>query len=192
MHILIADDQRLFRELIRVSLASVFPHASISETEDFIQTLEACHQIHPQLIILDVHMPGMNRLEGVREIICRFPASKILICSAIDSPLLIRTILAFGANGYVTKNAPILEVLGAIETVLGGTNHVPELTKDGSTSLTARQYEILGLLCSGQSNKEIALTLGITLSTVKFHVGQILATLGVTNRQQAISLCGLA
>jgi DNA-binding NarL/FixJ family response regulator len=194
MKLLVADDHAMHRQLIRSLLDSVYPDAEIMEAENYQQVKSACARRKPSLVILDVFMPGMNGLVGACEIIRRFPETKILICSAIDNPILVQTMLAFGARGYVSKTMPADRLLEGIDAVLNGNIYTPQdiLTDTEDIHLTQRQWEILGMVCMGMGNKEIAGRLDLSVSTVKFHVGLILETLKVQNRQQAISLCSLA
>ena len=191
MDMLIADDHTLYRQLLRPLLASRYPDATIDEAEDFLEARAACIRHRPRLLILDVFMPGMDGLTGVHEIIRQFPGTRVLICSAIENPILIRTMLAFGARAYVSKAMPAERLLAGIDAVLSrGACMPPDLPEaDARMQLSDRQWEILGMLCMGLTNKEIAYRLDLSISTVKFHVGLILETLRVRSRQQAIAAC---
>jgi DNA-binding NarL/FixJ family response regulator len=192
MHLLIADDHALHRDLMHAKLESAYPGAMIHEAEDYAQTKSACARFRPKLLILDLFMPGMGVLMGVQDIVQQYQDTGVLICSAVDNPILVCTLLAFGIKGYIAKSMPAGMLMDAIDKVLKGGTYVPEPFRSDSTRLTRRQSEILGMICSGLSNKEIAQHLGVSVSTVKFHTGLILEALGVQNRQQAMSLCGLA
>ena len=189
---LIADDHALHRDLMRAKLESAYPEATIHEAEDYAQVKSACAKYKPKLLSLDLFMPGMGVLMGVHEIIQQFPETDVLICSAVDNAILVATLLAFGIKGYISKSMPAEMLMEAIDRVLHGGTYVPEPYRSTSVRLTRRQSEILGMICSGLSNKEIAQRLDVSVSTVKFHTGLILEALGVQNRQQAMSLCGLA
>ncbi|HKI62456.1 MAG TPA: response regulator transcription factor [Mariprofundaceae bacterium] len=193
MDILIADDHALHRELMRTLIERVYPDAAIREAMNYSQTTAGCAKYKPELLILDVFMPGMNGLMGVNGIVKQFPQSRVLVCSGVENPILVSTMLAFGVCGYISKNISASKLLKAIGTVLNGKTFVPkELMPAKDISLTQRQAEILGMMYSGLTNKEIAQTLDLSLSTVKFHVSLVLKALGVENRQQAVSACGLA
>ena len=193
MDILIADDHALHRELMRAKLESVYPAARILEAENCEQVKAGCSKHKPTLLILDIFMPGMHGLMGVNDIVRQFPETRVLVCSAVDNPILARTMLAFGAKGYISKAMPAGTLLKGIERVLNGDTFMPrQLASNSDIQLTQRQAEILGMMCSGLSNKEIAQQLHLSVSTVKFHVSMVLDTLGVQSRQQAISICGLA
>lgn len=194
MDLLIADDHAMHRQLIRTLLASVYPDAGLLEAEDYHQVLDACTRQDPALVILDIFMPDMNGLTGACDVIRRFPETRVLVCSAVDNPILVQTMLAFGARGYVSKTMSAGDLLEGIDTVLRGDIYIPrDIVADAKAiHLTERQWEILGMVCMGLSNKEIADRLALSVSTVKFHIGFILEALKVQNRQQAISLCSLA
>lgn len=193
MELLIADDHGLHRQLIRTLLAGVYPDAEILEAEDRHQVEAACAGHRPTLVLLDIFMPGMDGMTGACDIIRQFPDVKVVICSAVDNPILVQTMLAFGARGYVSKTMSAEDLLEAIDTVQHGDTYIPRRILSDATPihLTERQWEILGMVCMGLSNKEIADRLGLSVSTVKFHVGLTLEALRVQNRQQAISLCSL-
>jgi two-component system, NarL family, nitrate/nitrite response regulator NarL len=192
MHMLIADDHALHRDLMRAKLESIYPEATIHEAEDYAQVESACARFRPKLLSLDLFMPGMGVLMGVQNIVRHFPDVAVLICSAVENPILVATLLAFGIKGYISKSMPAEALMEGIDEVLKGGTYVPEPFRSASTRLTRRQSEILGMICSGLSNKEIAKRLEVSVSTVKFHTGLVLEALGVQNRQQAMSLCGLA
>jgi len=193
MNILIADDHALHRELMRALLEKVYPKATIREAKNCSRTKTKCAEFKPELLILDVFMPGMNGLLGVHDITRLFPQTKVLVCSGVDNPILVGTMLAFGVCGYVSKSMSATKLLKAIDSVLSGKTFVPkQLTPSDDIQLTKRQSQILGMMCSGLTNKDIAEKLGLSLSTVKFHITLVLKALDVESRQQAISACGLA
>ena len=109
----------------------------------------------------------------------------------MDTPILVQPRLAFGAGGYVARAMTADHLLEGIAAALDGGIYIPsDMPVDGGgVQLTGRQWEILGMVCMGLTNKEIARRLDLSISTVKFHVGLILETLRVQNRQQAISAC---
>lgn len=191
MDMLIADDQAMQRELIRSMLENAYPEASIYEAENFDQVKSTCDKFKPQVLILDLIMPGMCILMGVNDIVQQFQDTRILVCSVVDNPVLVCTILAFGVKGYISKNMPADKLLQGIDSVLHGGTYVPEQFRSIPVHLTKRQAEIFSMICSGLCNKEIARRLHISTNTVKFHVGLIFKALGVQTRNQAIMLCGL-
>ena len=192
-HIVIADDHDMHRDIVKIILENRYPNTIILEASDYDSLNRVCTNINPELVLLDVCMPGMHGLSGVYNIIIAHRKTKFLICSAIDSPILVRTMLAFGASGYVYKSMTANELLASIDTVLqGGVCAPSEIADDpNGTSLTRRQWEVLGLMCNGKSNKEIANTLNISVDTIKYHISELLKTLHAQSRVHAISICNL-
>ncbi|ATX78765.1 DNA-binding response regulator, NarL/FixJ family, contains REC and HTH domains [Mariprofundus aestuarium] len=192
MKILIADDHCLHRELVRTLLEVVYPDAEILEASDYSSVIEVCTSIQPAVVLLDLSMPNMNGLLSVNQIIDHFPNSRVIVCSASEHPILIQTIMSFGASGFIPKTLSCKELLTGVKRALEGEVYLPSsLNNDANIILTQRQSEILGFVCSGVSNKEIAAQLNVSLHTVKFHVGSVFEKLNVQNRQQLISLMGL-
>jgi len=192
MKVLIADDHALHRELIRSLLETQYPEAEIVEAEDFETAKRKCGEYRPSVIILDISMPGTTGLSGVIDIIDRNPASKILICSSTENPILIKTLMSIGADGFVPKSLPAIEFLRGVDRVVNQGRYEPaQANRAASTQFSPRQLQVLGMLCSGMTNKEIARQLDISIHAVKVHVSAILGILGVSNRQQIASECGL-
>lgn len=183
----------MHRDIVKIILESRYPNTDILEASDYDSLDRVCENSKPEFVLLDVCMPGMHGLSGVYNIIKAHPNIKFLICSAVDSPILVRTMLAFGAAGYVYKSMTASELLTSIDTVLqGGVCVPPEIALDpNGTSLTRRQWEVLGLMCNGKSNKEIANALDISVDTIKYHIGELLKTLHAQSRVHAISICNL-
>jgi len=192
MRFLIADDHALNREMMRTMLENTYSDAVIFEAEDYETAKVTCQRHKPILVVLDVSMPGTTGLLGVLEMIQRFPNSKVLICSAVDNPVLVRTMLSFGAKGFISKAMSSKELIRAIDCILKDEIYIPDFIDNAhSIRFTPRQSEILGMICSGLNNKEIANQLDVSVHTVKLHVSSVLETLGVQNRMQVIALCGL-
>lgn len=192
MRVLIADDHALHRELIRSLLETQYPEAEFIEADDFAATVDRCGEYRPSLIILDISMPGTTGLSGVIDVIANNPSAKILIWSSAENPILIKTLMSIGADGFVPKSLPASEFMLGVERVIHQGRYEPALAnRAASTQFSRRQLQVLGLLCSGMTNKDIARQLGISIHAVKLHVSAILGILGVENRQQIASACGL-
>jgi DNA-binding NarL/FixJ family response regulator len=191
---LIVDDHEVVREGLRLSLSRA-PHIRvIGEAADGEAAVELAERRKPNVVIMDVRMPGMDGLEATKLLTERVPESAVLIFTAYSERSLLSRGLESGAKGYVLKEAPHETLLRAIEKVAGGEGYVdPALMpaflmgKDDDT-LTAREREILQLLADGMSNADVATKLFISQETVKSHVRHILAKLEADTRTQAVAI----
>jgi DNA-binding NarL/FixJ family response regulator len=191
---LIVDDHEVVREGLRLSLSRA-PHIRvIGEAADGEAAVALAERRKPNVVIMDVRMPGMDGLEATKILTERVPESAVLIFTAYSERSLLSRGLESGAKGYVLKEAPHETLLRAIEKVANGEGYVdPALMpaflsgKDDDT-LTAREREILQLLADGMSNADVATKLFISQETVKSHVRHILAKLEADTRTQAVAI----
>jgi DNA-binding NarL/FixJ family response regulator len=191
---LIVDDHEVVREGLRLSLSRA-PHIRvIGEAADGEAAVELAERRKPNVVIMDVRMPGMDGLEATKLLTERVPESAVLIFTAYSERSLLSRGLESGAKGYVLKEAPHETLLKAIEKLASGEGYVdPALMpaflsgKDDDT-LTNREREILQLLADGMSNADVATKLFISQETVKSHVRHILAKLEADTRTQAVAI----
>jgi DNA-binding NarL/FixJ family response regulator len=192
---LIADDHEVVREGLRLALLRS-PHIRIvGEAPDGETAVTLAERRRPDVVIMDLRMPGMDGIEATEEIAKRIPSANVLIFTAYSERALLARGLESGAKGYILKEAPHESLLRAIEKVAAGETYIdPALMpsfvqgKDGREILTAREREILQLLADGMSNADVAEHLYISQETVKSHVRHILAKLEADTRTQAVAI----
>ena len=194
MKILQADDHELFRDGIRYLLKRLDENVDTVASGDFSDTATAIND-NPDLdlVLLDLDMPGMNGLDGLKRIVQTYPSLPIVVLSASDNPGDIDYALEIGAAGFVPKSSPADIMLSALKLVLAGGIYAPRINRSKApkscerNSLTERQIQILNGIAQGLSNKGIAEKLFLSESTVKGHIRIILQILHVENRVQAIN-----
>ena len=206
--VVLADDQALMRMGFRMVLDAEEGIEVVGEASDGASALAQARALHPDVILMDVRMPGMNGIDATTAITAHCPSTKILILTTFDLDEYAFAGLRAGASGFLLKDTRPAELAEAIRTVANGEAVVsPRITRrmlemfashlpdDGSqaidedpriASLTPREREILVLMAQGMSNSEIAAHLVVSATTVKTHVGNILAKLDVRDRVQAV------
>jgi DNA-binding NarL/FixJ family response regulator len=192
---LIVDDHEVVREGLRLSLSRSSNIRVIGEAADGESAVALAERRRPDVVIMDVRMPGMDGLEATKELMEKAPESAVLIFTAYSERSLLSRGLESGAKGYVLKEAPHETLVRAIEKVAGGEGYVdPALMgafltgRDKDDMLTAREREILQLLADGMSNVDVAAKLVISQETVKSHVRHILAKLEADTRTHAVAI----
>jgi DNA-binding NarL/FixJ family response regulator len=200
IRLLVVDDHPVVREGLVAILQTQPDFEVVGQAENGLQAIEAATNSHPDVVLLDLEMPGMDGVEALRRMRAIRPEVTVLVFTAFDSDERILGSLKAGAKGYLLKGAPRDEVFNAIRSVSqGGSLLAPlvvsrllEKVSPSETSLleplTLREQEVLELLANGQTNKEIAGHLVVTERTVKFHVSAILRKLGATNRTEAVTI----
>jgi DNA-binding NarL/FixJ family response regulator len=192
---LIVDDHEVVREGLRLSLSRAPNIRVVGEASDGASAVELAERRKPDVVIMDVRMPGMDGLEATKLLAERAPESKVLIFTAFSERSLLTRGLESGAKGYILKEAPHQTLVRAIEKVAQGEGYVdPALMpafltgKDSGVMLTSREREILQLLADGLSNADVAGKLFISQETVKSHVRHILTKLEADTRTHAVAI----
>jgi DNA-binding NarL/FixJ family response regulator len=191
---LIVDDHAVVREGLRLSLSRA-PHIRvIGEASDGASAVALAERRRPNVVIMDVRMPGLDGLQATKQISEKLPETAVLIFTAYSERSLLGRGLESGAKGYILKEAPHQTLLRAIEKVASGEGYVDPalmpafLTKEKDEMLTTREREILQLLADGMSNADVASRLFISQETVKSHVRHILAKLEADTRTHAVAI----
>jgi two-component system, NarL family, invasion response regulator UvrY len=197
MKILIVDDHPIVRAGVRRLLASE-PGMEIAEAASGKEALTAARATPPDLVILDLNLPGMGGFEIIARLVRDRPRPQILVLSMHDDPIFAMRALEAGADGYVSKNAPPTQILEAVARLAKGQRYIgPELaqqlalwnsrtTAHPLKDLSRRDLEILRLLGEGQSIQQIADALGIGYKTVANNCGLIKAKLGVKRTAELV------
>lgn len=194
--VLVADDHPMLREGLVTVLGTNPAFEVIGEAKDGEETVRLAESLKPDVILLDLEMPGMDGLEVLKTLREAGSSTQAVVFTAYDTDERIMGALRAGARGYLLKGASRQEIFSAIHTVHAGgsllqpvvTNRlldrmqIPEIE-----DLTPREHEVLNLLADGLSNREVSERLFVTERTVKFHVSSILAKLGAANRTEAVT-----
>lgn len=195
IRILIVDDQRLFRQSIRLLLERDPAFEVVGEAADGEEAIILAGETNPDLVLLDVGLPGPTGPTAARMIHERVPSAKILMLSVHNDDERIRQSLAAGATGYIFKGADYREFITILkEVTLGHSVSSPFLVTQGHEgvdaigALTAREQEILKYLCQGMSNKEIAQTMSLSPETIKSRLQRIYSKLNINSRGEAMRL----
>lgn len=202
--IIVADDHPLFRDALRQAIEGLdrpYGVLTAGEFEEVADQLEGNGDV--KLVLLDLNMPGNNGLAGLLRLRTTQPAVPVVIISATEDAATVRRALDLGASGYIPKSTTAEAIRSAIATVLDGEIWVPDGLdlvgpEDDETAdiiqrlqtLTPQQNRVLGMLCEGLLNKQIAYELGVSEATVKAHVSAVLLKLGVDSRTQAVIALG--
>ncbi|MEA2244710.1 MAG: hypothetical protein QOD24_4266 [Solirubrobacteraceae bacterium] len=199
IRVLIADDQPVVRQGLRTFLGLHDDIDVVGEAEDGERALEAVAALAPDIVLMDLVMPGLGGVAAIERLrALGSPARVIVLTSFLDEDKVLPAVRA-GAAGYLLKDVEPAELVRAIRTVDGGeallhpavaARVLRELAADDDRArrhelLTPREREVLALLARGRANKAIAFELGVAEKTVKTHVGNILGKLGLSDRTQA-------
>ena len=206
--VVLADDQALMRMGFRMVLEAEEDITVVGEASDGTSALAQAKALHPDVILMDVRMPGMNGIEATERIAQECPGTRVLILTTFDLDEYAFAGLRAGASGFLLKDTRPTELAEAIRTVASGeavvspritqrmlemfasslpnSGHPVQASDPRIDSLTPREKEILVLMSQGMSNAEIADRLVVSATTVKTHVGNVLAKLDVRDRVQAV------
>jgi len=190
-NILIIDDHTLFRTGMKLILMQVGKAESVAEANSIKNSFELSEQKF-DVILLDIHMPGVNGIDGIKPLKEKFSNTPIIILSASTEMQDIAKAKSLGAAGFINKASAADEMVSSISLVIDGGSCFCEEELDEAAidnigdGLTARQLEVLIHLCEGKPNKLIARKLDMSENTVRVHVSAILNTLGASNRTEAI------
>ncbi|HET6635302.1 MAG TPA: response regulator transcription factor [Streptomyces sp.] len=203
IRVLIVDDQEMVREGFSVLLGAIPDIEVVGEAQDGREAVEKVAALRPDVVLMDIRMPGTNGLDATREIVAADADAKVLILTTFDLDEYVYQALRTGASGFLLKDASVgqlaegVRVVAAGEALLAPTvtrRLISQFSRLGNPSpparervgeLTERETEVLTLVAHGMSNVEIAAQLVVAESTVKTHVSRVLVKLGLRDRTQA-------
>jgi DNA-binding NarL/FixJ family response regulator len=211
IRVLLVDDQAMVRAGLRMILDSEPGIEVVGEVDDGAGAAAAVAELRPDVILMDIRMPGMDGLAATREVIAAHPDAKVVVLTTFDLDEYVYGALRAGASGFLLKSASGDALVNAVKVVAGGEALLaPEVTRrvieefaratraagtagaehvataDAIGDLSEREVEVLQLMAQGLSNQEIAKELYLSSTTVKTHVSHILTKLGVRDRVQAV------
>ena len=202
LRILIADDHAIVRQGLKLLIDSQPDMTVVAEAADGDTVLERAGAVHPDIVVMDISMPGMNGLVATRTLKQSQPNVTIVALTRHDDNAHLEQVLRAGASGYVLKQSAPTEFLQAVRAVAAGGIYLdPALTSqvadgllaakvhaeiDGSATVTERESEVLRLVAVGHSNVEIAAKLDISVKTVEVHKAKAMRKLGLTGRVDVI------
>jgi DNA-binding NarL/FixJ family response regulator len=202
IRVVIADDHALLREGVRALLALCEDIEVVGEAKDGREAIEACKRLEPDVVLMDIAMPGLGGLEATLEITRDVPRTRVLVLTQYDDREYVSRFLKAGVSGYVLKKAAGSDLASAIRSVhRGGLVLDPEIARDalaethgaagaeGSDpydTLTDREKQVLKLVAEGHSSKEVAQDLGISVKTAMSHREHVMEKLDLHSRTDLI------
>lgn len=192
IRILLVDDHPIVRAGIAAIVSSQADMEIVAQTDSGREAIELYATRQPDVTLMDLRLPGVSGVETIRALRQRFGAIKVLVLTTYEGDEDIYQALLAGASAYIIKGMPHKLLLQGIRQVHQGKVYLPaEISRavgrrSDDDELSARERQVLKLMASGKSNRDIAVHLGITEGTVKCHVGVILSRLGVKDRTQAV------
>lgn len=197
IRVMIVDDHAVVRSGLAAFFAAFPDLELVAEAENGREALVRCQLLNPDVVLMDLLMPVMDGVAAIHQIKEKCPGVKIIALTSFQEEDLVQGALRAGANGYLMKNVTARELAAAIRSAYGGKMTLsPEaaqilveasLQSQASEPLTEREREVLKLMVDGLNNAQIAGQLVISISTVKYHISNILAKLGVENRVAAVA-----
>lgn len=198
--VLLADDQALVRAGFALILNAEPDLEVVGEAADGAEAVSLAEELQPDVVLMDVRMPGVDGIEATRRITAALPATKVLMLTTFDLDDYVVSAFRAGASGFLLKTAPRDHLVAAVRTVRAGDALLapmstrklleqfaqPPQAAPALDELTTRERDVLGLLARGLSNAEIAAELVVEPSTVKSHVAAVLAKLDCRDRVQAV------
>ncbi|KJK59312.1 response regulator [Saccharothrix sp. ST-888] len=205
VRVVLADDQPLVRSGLRVIMADHPDLEVVGEAATGAQAVQLVGEVSPDVVVMDIRMPGMDGIEATRQITAGLTATRVLVLTTFDEDDHVYGALRAGASGFVVKDMALDDILAAVRVVAAGDaliapgvtrrliadfvgrpGAVPEHSPRPVEGITEREREVLTLVGRGRSNTEIAEDLFITVATAKTHVSRLFGKLGARDRVQLV------
>lgn len=197
--VMIVDDHNVVRSGLSAFLMVFDDLEFVGEAHNGEEAVRICDQVHPDVVLMDLVMPGMDGAQATEALLEKCPDTQVIALTSFNEQELVKGVLEAGAIGYLLKNTDADELADAIRSAHAGK---PTLAPEAAQALirasrkpvkfqyhlTRREQDVLELLVQGLNNKDIAESLVVSKSTVKFHVSSILSKLGVSTRTEAVAL----
>jgi NarL family two-component system response regulator LiaR len=199
IQVLVVDDHQVIRSGLRFSLLAFDDIELVGEARSGEEALRLCEQVHPDVVLMDLLMPGLDGVAATRAIRERWPEVRVVALTSFQDGELVQSALQAGAIGYLLKDVLVDQLAWAIRSAYAGKTVLDPTAAQALANtvaqadardyeLTERQREVLALLVEGLTNSEIADRLVVSLSTVRFHVSTILSKLDASNRAEAAAI----
>jgi DNA-binding NarL/FixJ family response regulator len=193
--VLVADDHPIVRSGIVALLQTAEDLEVVGEATTGIEAVELASRLHPDLVLMDLRMPGMNGDEATAKVLAEAPGTRVVILTTYETDDSILTAIEAGASGYLLKAAPQEEILAGVRSVARGEVALApsiaallvQRVKAPGPSLSPRETEVLTLVAAGHSNPSIATTLFLSEATVKTHLLHVFEKLEVSDRTRAVT-----
>ena len=199
IRVLVCDDHALLRSGLRLLLEREDDLAVVGEAANAEEAIERTAVLQPDVVLLDIVMPGRNGVDALPDVLAAAPAARVLMLSMQDDPTYIRKAFAAGATGYLLKEVADTELVQAVREVAAGRSFVhpalgarlaaveAEVASSGHEHLSEREHEVLRLLARGHTNQEIAKMLYISVRTAETHRAHIMQKLRLRSRAELVS-----
>jgi len=199
MRVLIVEDHKIMRDGIKALLDRSAEFTIVGDVETGIEAIQSCTEIHPDIVLMDIGLPGLNGVDSTAELLRHCPSTRVIMLSMYDDEDSVVSSIRAGARGYVVKQASSAELLDALRAVARGTSYLSPHVSERLLSrirrgevetisrhpllaqLTPREFQVLGLIIQGKASKEIAVVLNLGVETVRSYRKTMMKKLRVNN-----------
>ncbi|HXI44326.1 MAG TPA: response regulator transcription factor [Bryobacteraceae bacterium] len=197
--VLIVEDHKIMRDGIKALLDRSAEFTIVGDVETGIEAIQSCTEIHPDIVLMDIGLPGLNGVDSTAELLRHCPSTRVIMLSMYDDEDSVVSSIRAGARGYVVKQASSAELLDALRAVARGSSYLSPHVSERLLSrirrgeaesmsrhpllaqLTPREFQVLGLIIEGKASKEIAVILNLGVETVRSYRKTMMKKLGVNN-----------